>query len=181
MFYASDDPVTALRETVSKVGTYVVARFETLRDAIVLDLSELPPIPSLFETVPDSLEYHPRRVLTFLHRIAKEISQPTARDDRVHVSYAPTQIVTEYIRSRHLYKEKSIDGVRFSSAVHEDHASYVLFATQENVLGTTLSTLGEPTDPWIALINSRTYTVDQNHLTQWRGESEKVHWGFRDD
>jgi hypothetical protein len=181
MFYASDDPTTALRETALKVGTYVVARFETRRNAIILDLSKLPPIPSLFEAVPDSLEYHPRRVLTFLHRIAEAISQPIARDDRVHVSYVPTQIVTEYIRSRHLYDEKPIDGVRFSSAVHEDHASYVLFATQENMLGTRLRALSEPTDPWIALVSSSPYTVDESHLTQWRSEDSGVNWASIED
>lgn len=33
-----------------------------------------------------------------LRRISFEISWPIARDDRVHIEYVPTQVVTEYVR-----------------------------------------------------------------------------------
>jgi hypothetical protein len=52
------------------------------RDALFLDLAELPETPSIFYEVPDAMEYDPRQNLIFLHEIADEISRPIARDDR---------------------------------------------------------------------------------------------------
>jgi hypothetical protein len=57
MTYVSEDAPTALHETANEVGTYAIGTFRTRRDIRILDLAELPPVPSLFEEVPDSLEY----------------------------------------------------------------------------------------------------------------------------
>ena len=43
------------------------------------------------------LEYDPSPRLVFLHHVAEDISCPIARDDRVHIEYVPTQVVTEYL------------------------------------------------------------------------------------
>jgi len=168
MFYASDEVETALRETASELGPYVVGRFETRRDAVIFNLKALPPIPSIFAEIPDTLEYNPRHVLTFLHHIASEISRPIARDDRVHVNYVPTQIVTEYVRSRILNEMTKVDGIRFESAVHPGHASYVLFATQENMVGSSVHRF-EPEDAWIALLDVDRHEVTEEQLAAWRG------------
>jgi hypothetical protein len=168
MFYASDDPETALRETAAKAGTYAVGTFVTTRDAIILDLTRLPEIPSLFEQIPDSLEYEPRKLLTFLHHVAGDISRPIARDDRVHVSYVPTQIVTEYVRSQ-LIAGRRIDGIRYQSAVHADHASYVLFATQENMIDSSVHQF-PPDDAWIGLNDVRVHRITRGRMRTWRRE-----------
>src|SRR5882672_1722857 len=167
MFYASDEVETALRETNSVSGSYVVGHFETRRDAVMLDLIALPAIPSIFAEVPDSLEYNPRHVLTFLNQVASEISRPIARDDRVHVNYVPTQIVTEYVRSRILDEDVKVDGIRFESAVYPGHASYVLFATQENMIGSSVHQF-EPEDAWIALLDVGSHEVTEERLLAWR-------------
>ena len=62
MFYASDDPETALRETANAPATFAIGTFEARREALMLDLTLIPDVPSLFEEIPDSLEYNPRRV-----------------------------------------------------------------------------------------------------------------------
>jgi len=72
MTYVSEDAPTALHETANEVGTYAIGTFRTRRDIRILDLVELPPVPSLFEEVPDSLEYDPRRNLVFLHLLARD-------------------------------------------------------------------------------------------------------------
>jgi hypothetical protein len=72
MTYVSEDAPTALHETANEVGTYAIGTFRTRRDIRILDLAELPPVPSLFEEVPDSLEYDPRRNLVFLHLLARD-------------------------------------------------------------------------------------------------------------
>jgi hypothetical protein len=57
VLYVSEDAETALAETVDQEGTYVVGEFVTERDALILDLAELPETPSIFYQVPDSMEY----------------------------------------------------------------------------------------------------------------------------
>lgn len=173
MFYASDAPETALRETASDEGTFVVGRFETRRDAIILDFTQLPPIPTLFEEVPDSLEYNPRKVLSFLHHVTSAMSQPIARDDRVHINYVPTQIVTEYLRSRVLYEAVRVEGIRFPSAVDQNKASYVIFASQDNVSPVEDQpryTFQSGTDRWLELVHSKAYEVKNDDLVRWRNE-----------
>jgi len=44
-----------------------------------------------------------------------------------------------------------IDGIKFASSVHEGHASYVLFADQSNVEGTSVPEW--LADPWLKLID----------------------------
>ncbi len=169
MFYGSDNPETALRETANSSGTYVVGRFVTHRHATVLDLAGLPDIPSLFEVPPESLEYKPRRVLRFLHHISEEISKPIKRDDRMHISYAPTQVVTEYIRSRLTQNGTPLDGIVFSSAVHGGHVSYVLFATRNDVFEEPIR--DTENDPWIQLIDRSTHLCTQEKIDAWRHDS----------
>ena len=90
MFYACEDKETALKESSSDPGMFAVGKFKTLRPITILELADIPPIPSLFESVSDSVEVLPRRVLTFLHHVAEEMSRPIERDGRVHISYVPT-------------------------------------------------------------------------------------------
>src|SRR5262249_27106744 len=97
MTYVADNPETALAETASGIGTFAIAEFVTERDALILDLTHLPRAPSAFSALPDTLEYDPRPRLRFLHWISRVISRPIARDDRVHIEYVPTQVVTEYV------------------------------------------------------------------------------------
>ena len=99
MTYVSEDAATALAETADKPGTYAVGQFRALRDITILDLADLPPIPSLFEEISDTLPYDPHKALRFLHRLADDISRPIERDDRVHIEYVPTQVVTEFLRT----------------------------------------------------------------------------------
>ena len=151
MFYACDDKETALLETAVRPGQFAVGCFVTLRSCTILDLTNIPPIPSIFESVSETTEFIPRDALTFLHYIAEEISRPIERDDRLHIEYVPTQIVTEYIRSQLTWEGKRIDGVKYWSAANPGHASYVLFATQKNLCSADAKvSLG---DGWLQLVD----------------------------
>ena len=90
MFYVSDNPETALRETARSPGTFIIGEFRTRREAMILDLADVPPVPSIFESIRDTLEYDPRPSAIFLNYFATELSKPIERDDRVHVEYIPT-------------------------------------------------------------------------------------------
>src|SRR6185437_6461579 len=104
------------------------------RDALILDLTHLPPVPSVFAELADSLEYDPRPRLRFLHSISHEISRPVARDDRVHIEYVPTQVVTEYVRTAVTINGRSVDGIRYRSSRRRAQTALVLFADQDNLI-----------------------------------------------
>ncbi|MEJ0018836.1 MAG: HEPN-associated N-terminal domain-containing protein [Acetobacteraceae bacterium] len=134
MTYVADDENTALAETANGPGVFAVGEFVTERDALILDLTNLPPIPSLFAEVPDTMEYDPRPRRAFLHSISRDISRPIARDDRLHVEYVPTQVVTEYVRSVMMVDDRRVDGIRYKSSRYKAGTAVVLFADGSNVV-----------------------------------------------
>ena len=168
MFYACEDPETALMETANSDGQFAVACFRTCRPVTILDLTDIPPVPGLFQPTPDGLDFRPRDVLGFLNHIADEMSKPIQRDKRVHISYIPTQVVTEYVRSQLNSGGTRIDGVKYSSAVHPGHASYVMFATQENILQSSEASLPPDADQWLELASTRQTYVTQKPTWCWK-------------
>jgi hypothetical protein len=164
MTYVSEDKLTALHETADAVGTYAIGKFRVRRDIRILDLAALPPVPSLFDELPDSLEYDPRRSLIFLHRLAGDISRPIARDDRVHIEYVPTQVVTEYVRSAKI-PDEGLDGIRYRSSRRDGGMSLVLFADRLNVVGAgTEEYAKRKSDEWLELVGRSEETITQATL-----------------
>jgi hypothetical protein len=129
MLYVSFDQGTALAETIDVVGKYTVATLELLRQTRVLDLTELPRLPSLF-----CEEVDPNRSrIRFLHRFVREITRPIPRDNRVHIDYIPTQVVTEYFRT--VYDgSRNLDGIVFPSARNPSGKNLVLFSKSSDII-----------------------------------------------
>jgi len=136
MTYLAEDPETALAETQSGPGVYACGEFELLRDVVVIDLSAIPPVPSLF----DADRNYFRSAIRFLRDFAADVSKPIAHDDRVHVEYIPTQVVTEYFREVFAKNHFPVQGLRYTSAPRPSHSSVVLFADQRDVEGTDANT-----------------------------------------
>ena len=157
MFYGCDDAETALTETATGPGHFAVGQFETLRPAVLLDLSDIPPVPSLFQSVADSAEIWPREAIMFLRHIAHEISRPIERADGAHVGYVPTQVVAEYIRDRLTWEGSRVDGIKYASATNPGHASYVLFADQGDITSSSEEPEGEA--PWLELVGVEHHKV----------------------
>ena len=170
MFYAGQDIGTALRETAEKSGTYAVGLFKTTRDITILDLSKIPPTPSLFQSFPESLEFRPREILRFLNHIATEISKPIKRDDKIHINYVPTQVVTEFVRGQVTTGNHRIDGIKFESSVHPQHASYVLFATQENLVLDEENQWRSQSNQWLRLAEVDYECVSSEQILKWKEE-----------
>lgn len=135
MFYGSEDFETAVAETVDPcraAGKRVTgASFYPMRPLQILDLFDLPPVPSFFDDTAFDLRY----TLIFLHAFARNVSQPITRDGREHIEYVPTQAFSEYVR----YQMKdanghSIDGIRFRSS-RNGKACYVVFCENEQCIG----------------------------------------------
>jgi hypothetical protein len=128
MFYGAFDLETAKAETFDPAKhagqTMSIGAFRALRDLQVLDLAQLPDIPSLFDTESHYL-IHPLR---FLHAFAEDLAKPIAHDGREHIEYVPTQIVTEYFRRVFQGPGKTpLDGLIYRSARHPGGKAFVLF------------------------------------------------------
>lgn len=130
MFYGAEDFETALLETVHAdraANKWVTgAIFRAVREMRVLDLVDLPEIPSYFDMAASDR----RLALLFLHHFARDLAQPVARDGRQHIEYVPTQAFTEYVRFELKARDDaSVDGIRYPSSVN-GRSCYVLFCTQ---------------------------------------------------
>ena len=160
MFYVSEDPKTALDEIRARTGGFSVGIFRLTRPALVLDLTAIPPTPSLFARIPDTTEFNPRQNLMFLHEGQHRISEPISDEDRIHIDYVPTQIVTEYIRCLPPLAGRPVEGIKYPSSVAPGCWSAVLFANQRNVVGIEEGRFrDDQSNRWIRLASSCTYRL----------------------
>ncbi len=136
MFYGAFEYQTALKETYTPVSgatkNIVCGTFELKTDMHALDLTSLPDIPSIF----DEEERYLRSAIIFFHEFVKDLSKSVLKDDREHIEYVPTQIVTEYFK--HLFHHAGDDNVRdrvygiiYPSSQHDGGKACVLFASNE--------------------------------------------------
>jgi len=137
VFYGAFDRETAIAESlaarkvedVPKSGT--VGRWRTVQKFRVLNLAEIPAMPSLF----DAKMKRRRRAMSFLMSFADEISRPIRKGGSEHIEYIPTQVFTEYIK--HVYRDRGrigLDGILYKSTVREGGINCVLFVTKEDCL-----------------------------------------------
>lgn len=134
MFYGAEDFETACVETVSPErdgGRSVTgAAFRAVRQMRILDLSELPFVPSFFDATKAEL----RHVLSFLHDFAHDLAQPISSEDVEHIEYVPTQAFTEYVRfEMRTADNQPFDGIRYSSSINRKPC-YALFCEQDNCI-----------------------------------------------
>ena len=135
MFYGAFDLDTAHAETFDPTThagkSLSVGTFRPLRDLTLLDLAELPPVPSVFDIDRQPVIHS----LRFLHAFAADISRPIVRGDREHIEYVPTQIVTEYFRR--LFRSadgRTLDGIIYRSAKQTGAKAFVLFCENEQCI-----------------------------------------------
>ena len=120
MLYLASTARTALKETraaEAKIGQWTLAR--PLR---VLDLRSLPPTPGLFS----GADRYDRLALRFLHSFAGDVMKPVARDNRTHIDYLPSQVVTEFFRD-FPFEGGRVDGIAYESTVHRRGWNVALF------------------------------------------------------
>jgi hypothetical protein len=99
LFYGALDQATATaeaREANPGAEAWTMGTFRARRPARIVDLSTPPEVPSLYDPARRDL----RPGLIFLRHFVGEISKPFVRDNRIHIEYVPTQVVTEWLRTR---------------------------------------------------------------------------------
>lgn len=135
MFYAAFDERTAVQETVDENNAslpfYTVAEFELKGEITVVDLTTVPNIPSIFDLKKKRSYYQ----LIFLNRFVNDLVKPIERDDKVHINYVPTQVVTEYLRYPFSDKlrSKRIDGLIYKSSKTGRRACVLFFNNEESI------------------------------------------------
>lgn len=127
MTYCAEDVETCLAETAHAPGSYACADVRSDRSLLLLDLYNIPEVPGFFNRRAD-MKYE----ILFLQHFAEDLAASVDHEARGHIDYVPTQIITEYFRSRYATVEGPLDGIRYRSAKRPGHASLVLFATREN-------------------------------------------------
>jgi len=131
MFYGAFDIDTAIKETyepeINITKKAICGLFNPTRKFTLINLSEIPPVPSLF----DENRYE-RDSLSFLSDFIKDFCKPIERADKAHIDYVPTQIVTEYFRHVLLLDTgKRIDGVIYPSSKDNEKKCIVIFSNSE--------------------------------------------------
>lgn len=145
MFYGALTRETALAEVAERPGRFAAGRFETLRDALVLDVRAAPPVPSLF----DREFARDRAVAMFMNAFIADFRAPIDRERRPHVDYLPTQVVTEYFRTMVLHGGVAVDGVLYSST-RDGGDAVVLFAENGDVVDED-GPEGSSDEPWLVM------------------------------
>lgn len=131
MFYGAFDIQTAIKETYvprEKNKKAVAGVFQAINRMSVIDLSEKLYIPSLFDEHKGLYRGYIKFLLDFIDDFTKSIE----RNDRAHVDYVPTQVVTEYFR--YLFRSENdlaIDGVIYPSSKNVGNRAIVIFADSD--------------------------------------------------
>lgn len=125
MFYCSDNIETAKLEIRAEQCS--VGEFRLLNDVKIIDFTNLPAIPSMFDQEQRSKFY----LIKFLYDFVKDITKPINPNDKnFHIDYIPTQIMTEYFR--YLFPEKIL-GIKYPSSYGHGN-NYVFFITNEQTI-----------------------------------------------
>jgi hypothetical protein len=133
MFYAAEEPETTLAETIDKrtrTKGATIAEFCTSTLCLIIDLSKLPPTPSVFNDDPETVRR--RYELGFLHGFLQDLSSPIERDGCEHIDYVPTQVVCEYLR--HAFRDEQrrpVDGLAWESTRRPGARNIVLFIDRD--------------------------------------------------
>ncbi|EKD40798.1 MAG: RES protein [uncultured bacterium] len=127
-FYLAKERATAMAEALSKPPCQAaLGCFKIRRDIRVLDLMNLPKIPSPF----DGERHHEGETIAFLTEFADEISKPVQKDGSEHIEYVPSQVVCEYFAKVFRTEDgKPIDGLAYPSAIRPGGTNIVLFPPQ---------------------------------------------------
>jgi hypothetical protein len=148
-FYGASSLDTALAE--ARVGIdpdrpeWSAGEFGTSQPCTVLDLSDIPEIPSIFD--PD--RRHLRHALIFLAHFAEQVAEPLSDDKREHVDYVPTQVVSEFFRVSFSPSDIGpVNGIVYRSARHPGGKCVALFVPHERCLDRA------PSDDELALVLS---------------------------
>ncbi|MDQ9820893.1 RES domain-containing protein [Acinetobacter bereziniae] len=119
-FYIADSAQTAISEVIKDQNFWSCATFKLNKDIEVIDFSKLPEVPSIF----DVNNFRNRQKLIFLHELVFDMSQPVGPDEKDHIEYIPTQVVSEYFR--YIFKPE-VKGIKYKSVKNQKGLNIAFF------------------------------------------------------
>ena len=124
MFYASFDEKTSMRECVGDgASAMIVGKFRTKRTLHVIDLTMIPSTSFWMDGWQEN---------RFLHQFNDEVTTPVNQDDKNHLQYIPTQVITEFFR--YMFRDakgQHMDGLIYGSSKTKER-NIVLFCNQRD-------------------------------------------------
>lgn len=127
LYLAFDRETTLAEVQHGQFDQSAIGQFEVLNDLRVLNLTQLPNLPSIF----DDGRRDEAEALIFLASFIKEITKPVEKNGSEHIEYVPTQVVSEYFALVFELKNgERLDGILYPSAVHPGGRNLVLFPTE---------------------------------------------------
>ncbi|MHA6512981.1 HEPN-associated N-terminal domain-containing protein [Tessaracoccus sp. Z1128] len=120
-FYGASTLVGARAEVAgyaSPSAEATIGEFTQLSDLALVDLRDLPRVPSLF----DEGRRHLRGMLSFLRDFIADVTKVSDPSDEANLEYIPTQIIAE-----HLHFDLPADGICWRSTKDRDVTVCVLF------------------------------------------------------
>lgn len=119
MFYGAFDLETSIAETYQPCNMEkkaICGVFKPVRHLVMIDLSRPFEVPTIF----DEEGKMTRTKLQFLEDFIEDFTKPIDREDRAHIDYVPTQIVTEYFR----HKFRTADGIPCDGVIYPSSKSF---------------------------------------------------------
>lgn len=104
-------------------------QFTLRRDIVVVDLSSLQEVPSLF----DPLNRHRRAAAIFMRDFVRDVSAVASPSDFQNLDYIPTQIVAEHFRYTLHSAGAPVLGLLWSSSKDPSVQNCVIFASNERM------------------------------------------------
>jgi RES domain-containing protein len=133
--YTSFDKTTSRREIGVPARTsrsVFTAVFTVTSPLTVIDLTALPPLPSVFDIDNKAA----REQALFVRGFVDAISIPVTKDGSEHIDYVPSQVVCEYLAQVfNAGKDIKLAGLIYPSAVQTDGKNLVVFP-DDRFLGT---------------------------------------------
>ena len=122
IFYGATDRATAIAEAGSHTSQrYVVTgEFTPTRPTQLIDLTNLPELPSIFDAGRRAQYFG----FQFLQKFVHDVTLPVELDGHEHIDYVPTQVFTEYLRYAF---PGAVDGLMFPSTQGPGHNVVMFF------------------------------------------------------
>lgn len=125
-FYMARELGTAAGEVLIKPPARIaIGKFRTKERLKLLDLTDLPEPPSVF----DVDQYNRYQGTLFLRDFVQRISEPVAKDGMEHVEYVPSQVVCEFFAQvfNRSDEKRRVNGIAYWSAVVPEGQNVILF------------------------------------------------------
>ena len=125
--YTAFDNITAWRE-VGIVGrtskSVFTATFALTRPLWVMDLTALPPVPSLFDVANKEV----REQALIVRAFVEAIGAPVTKDGQEHIDYVPSQVICEYLAQVFGPGDgRTLGGLIYPSSVQDGGKNLVVF------------------------------------------------------